>query len=324
MFTINELHKIVSQEIESLDYTNKPQELYEPYKYILGLGGKRIRPILVLASCNLFCKDISFAKEPAIGFEIFHNFTLLHDDVMDNSPIRRGKPTVHEKWDVNRAILSGDLMLIKAYDLLLKTPSNNLNHMLQLFNKTAREVCEGQQFDMNFETQNNVSVKDYLNMIKLKTSVLIAACLKAGAILGGATKTDADLLYEFGLNMGLAFQLQDDLLDVYGDTKTFGKQTGGDIIEGKKTFLLINAFQKSDIETRKRLEQIIKNKNTENKTKVKQVIDIYDKRGIKQLTENEIKKYNKIAIEALKNVSVPEENKQVLYDFSNSLTVRKK
>ncbi len=249
MFTLIQLQEFISEKIQSLNLDKEPKGLYEPISYTLVSGGKRIRPALVLAACNMFSEKIEPAIPVALAFEVFHNFTLLHDDIMDNSPIRRNKETVHEKWNQNTAILSGDAMMIEAYEFLTELPAGLLKNILKLFNKTALEVCEGQQYDMDFETKEIVSEEDYLNMIKLKTSVLIAAALKAGAICGGASDTDADLLYDFGLNIGLAFQIQDDLLDTYADTAVFGKKNGNDIITGKKTFLLINALQKADFKT---------------------------------------------------------------------------
>ena len=324
MFTIEQLQQKISEEINKVDFSSKPASLYEPIKYTLEAGGKRIRPALVLAACNIFSEDIENAIPVALAFEVFHNFTLLHDDIMDNSPIRRNKETVHVKWNDNIAILSGDAMMIKAYGFLNYLPANLLKEIFPVFNKTALEVCEGQQYDMDFETTENVSEKDYLEMIKLKTSVLIAASLKAGAICGGANKTDADLLYNFGLNIGLAFQLQDDLLDVYADTDVFGKQTGNDIITGKKTFLLINAMEKANDETLKELNNLISDRKIDKQEKVAKVTYIYNSLGIKELTEGEIYQFHNKAINSLNSLSVGKGKKEVLLSFADLIMKREK
>ena len=324
MYTINQLQEKISQEINQLNLGSKPTKLYEPIKYTLEAGGKRIRPALVLAACNIFSENVQPAIPVAMAYEVFHNFTLLHDDIMDNSPIRRNKETVHEKWDQNTAILSGDAMMIKAYGFLKDLPSDLLKQTFPLFNETALQVCEGQQYDMDFETQEHVSEVEYLNMIKLKTSVLIAASLKAGAVCGGAIEEHADLLYEFGLNIGLAFQIQDDLLDVYADVELFGKQTGNDIITGKKTFLLINALEKSDANTSKKLLNVINDKTIENKDKVNLVMDIYNDLNINALTESKIKEFHQKAIKSLNDVSLSSDKKEVLFAFADLIMNRKK
>ncbi len=323
MYTINQLQEIILQEINKLNFKGNPLTLYEPIQYTIGTGGKRIRPILVLAASNVFSDDIDASISVALAFEVFHNFTLLHDDIMDNSPIRRNKKTVHVKWNNNTAILSGDAMMIKAYDFLKSLPADLLKEIFPVFNNTALEVCEGQQYDMDFEKQENVSELEYLNMIKLKTSVLIAASLKAGAICGGASKKDANFLYDFGINIGLAFQLQDDLLDVYADSQKFGKQSGNDIITGKKTFLLINAFEKADYKTYLKLKTLLSDKSINNKEKIKQATAIFNKLGIKHLTELNIRKYHKKAINSLNSLSVKDEKKEILLSFANSIMNRK-
>jgi geranylgeranyl diphosphate synthase, type II len=324
MLDINLLQEIISKEIAELQIGEEPHELYAPITYTLESGGKRIRPLLVLASCNLFSEDVQQAVPIAMAMEVFHNFTLLHDDIMDNSPIRRNRPTVHMKWDTNIAILSGDAMMIKAYSILSKVPEKQLKPIINLFNKTALEVCEGQQYDMNFEIQKNVTESEYLKMIKLKTSVLIAACLKAGATIGGADDTSSDLLYDFGLNMGIAFQLQDDLLDTYAETSEFGKKNGNDIITGKKTFLLINALEKSNPELKTELNGLIGNKSIPDENKIKQVIEIYNKLHIKELTENKIQEYYFSAMKSIEKLTVKEEKKQVLMTFAEQIINRKK
>ncbi|NOZ35477.1 MAG: polyprenyl synthetase family protein [Chlorobi bacterium] len=324
MFTISQLQDIISEKFSTLNFDKKPQRLYEPIEYTLASGGKRIRPALVLAACNMFSEKIETAIPAALAFEVFHNFTLLHDDIMDNSPVRRNKETVHKKWNKNIAILSGDAMMIQAYEFLSELPSELLKKILPLFNKTALEVCEGQQYDMDFEKCDNVSEEKYLNMIKLKTSVLIAAALKTGAIIGGASEKNADLLYDFGINIGLAFQIQDDLLDTYADTSVFGKKIGNDILTGKKTFLLINALQKSGIKEFDKLRNLIKNKKIEDDEKIKSVIQIYDDFNIKSLTENRIKKYHKKALQSLNLVSCENNKKQISAEFADMIMNRKK
>ena len=269
MHKIKDLQEIINKEIESKKMGREPFSLYEPINYSLSNGGKRIRPLLTLLACNLFSEKIDQAIDAALAIEIFHNFTLLHDDIMDKADIRRGKPTVHKKWNENTAILSGDAMFIKSYDFLLETKTEKFKEILQVFNNTALEVCEGQQYDMEFENRNDVSENEYLRMIELKTSVLLAAALKIGAIIGGAENADADLLYDFGRNIGLAFQLQDDMLDVYGSKNTFGKEIGGDIVANKKTFLLIKAKQLSSIEDKRHIDSYLMDKKTPKEEKIK-------------------------------------------------------
>ena len=324
MFTLSQLQEIISEKINSLNFNKEPKGLYEPIRYTLDSGGKRIRPALVLAACNLFSENIEDAFPVALAFEIFHNFTLLHDDIMDNSTIRRNKETVHKKWNSNTAILSGDAMMIEAYKLLSDLPAELLKKILKLFNQTALEVCEGQQYDMEFENRENVSEAEYLAMIKLKTSVLIAAALKAGALCGGASDTDADLLYEFGLNIGLAFQIQDDLLDTYGDTSVFGKKTGNDIITGKKTFLLIKASEKADNDLSNKLSRLISEKNIKEPEKIELVTQIYNKLNIKDLTELTIKDFYQKGINFLNTLTVENNKKDVLSAFADLIMNRKK
>jgi geranylgeranyl diphosphate synthase, type II len=324
MFTLTELQKIISEKISSLNFDKTPSGLYAPIEYTLSSGGKRIRPALVLAACNMFSENIEKALPVALAFEIFHNFTLLHDDIMDNSPIRRNKETVHKKWNVNTAILSGDAMMIEAYKLLSDLSAELLKKVLKLFNDTASEVCEGQQYDMDFENRDDVKETEYIQMIKLKTSVLIAAALKAGAMVGGASEKDADLLYEFGLNIGLAFQIQDDLLDTYGDTAVFGKKTGNDILTGKKTFLLIKALQKADAKTGKKLLYLIKNQNTDNEDKIGSVIKIYNNSDIKRTAENKINEYYQEAVNKLDEVACDDSAKNELLSFASQIMKREK
>jgi len=324
MYTIQDLQKIISEEINKINFNIQPEALYEPIEYTLEAGGKRIRPVLVMAAHNLFSDEIEDAVPVALAFEVFHNFTLLHDDIMDNSPVRRNKATVHKKWDANTAILSGDAMVIMAYGFLKKLSSEKLKPVFSLFNDTASEVCEGQQYDMNFESRNDVSEDEYLEMIRLKTSVLIASCLKAGAITGGAGKEDADLLYDFGLNIGLAFQLQDDLLDIYADFDTFGKQIGNDILTAKKTFLLINAYERADKETKIQLIDTLNSHGISDEEKIKTVTDIYGKLGIKELTEERINNYHEKALRSMDAVSCDSEKKDVLLQFAETIMKRDK
>ena len=275
MLSFKEIQEKIEREIGQLEFDCPPKSLYEPITYILSLGGKRIRPALVLMAYNLYREDVEKAIRPAIGLEVFHNFTLLHDDLMDQADKRRNKPTVHKVWNANTAILSGDAMLIAAYQLIGETAPEHLKEVLDLFTRTALEICGGQQYDMEFESRMDVSEEEYLEMIRLKTAVLLACSLKTGAILAGASREDAENLYRFGINIGLAFQLQDDLLDVYGDTRTFGKNIGGDILCNKKTFLLINALRRAEGEQKVQLEHWIARKDFDAAEKIAAVTNIY-------------------------------------------------
>ncbi len=266
-----------------------PEELYQPMSYTLSLGGKRIRPLLVLLGCDLFHGDIENALPAALAVEVFHNFTLLHDDLMDLAPLRRNKPTVYKKWNNNIAILAGDAMFVKSYELLAKCKTDKLSEILGVFNHTALGVCEGQQFDMNYEVATAVSIADYIKMIELKTAVLLAGGLKIGAIIGESGQENANNIYEFGKNIGIAFQLQDDLLDVYGNPEKFGKQVGGDIISNKKTFLLLKALELANKQQKEILDQEISNTNFSPEQKVKKVTSVYNELNIKDLSEKEMK-----------------------------------
>lgn len=283
------IDKIISG-LEEIDLGQNPVELYEPLRYILSLGGKRLRPALALMSYKIFKPDFDKILVPALSIEVFHNFTLMHDDIMDEAPLRRGKTTVHEKWNTNIAILSGDVMLVKAYELLAESESQYLKEVLQKFNTCAAEVCEGQQFDMNFETEDVVHVDEYINMIRLKTAVLLGFALELGAILAGASKEDAKHLNNFGQYVGIGFQLKDDLLDVYGDAEKFGKQVGGDILCNKKTFLLIRALEKAEGVTEDQLKTWL-NESNRDEEKVAAVTAIYSELEIDHETEAEIQKY---------------------------------
>ncbi len=289
--------------LSKAEFGTSPQELYEPLTYILSLGGKRIRPILSLLSYGMYEKDVDRIMSQAAAIEVFHNFTLMHDDIMDEAPLRRGKPTVHEKWNANIGILSGDVMLVRAYDLLLETPAEKIHRVIKDFNQTAAEVCEGQQFDMNFETLETVEEEDYLDMIRLKTAVLLGFALKLGAVLAGAPEEDIKRLYDFGVNIGVGFQLKDDLLDVFADKAKFGKQVGGDIISNKKTFLLIKAKELASGDTEKELNDWIAKKNFDKEEKVKAVTEIYNQLSIKELTEAKMNSYFEKAFEDLGSIS---------------------
>ncbi|QDH78056.1 polyprenyl synthetase family protein [Echinicola soli] len=287
-------HELVVQlekHIGAYSFGNNPQELYDPIAYIMGLGGKRIRPLLTLLAYSLYRDDYEKILTPAAAVEVFHNFTLVHDDIMDEAPLRRGKTTVHKKWDTNTAILSGDVMLVKVYDMLLHVPEDKLAVCLRLFNQTAAEVCEGQQHDMNFETRGHVSEPEYLEMIRQKTAVLLGFALQYGAILGGASLEDSRHLYEFGVNVGIGFQLKDDLLDVYADKAKFGKQVGGDILANKKTFLLIKARELATGEEKQQLESWLSKDDFDQEEKVEKVTAIYDALGIKQIAETKMESY---------------------------------
>jgi len=324
MYTFKELQQIVEQEIEKINFTIQPLGLYEPIKYVLSIGGKRIRPILALMACNLYTDKITKALPSVLGLEIFHNFTLLHDDIMDKALLRRNQPTVHAKWNENVAILSGDAMMIKAYEYVFKCDSDLFIKIFPVFNQTALEVCEGQQYDMNFETSQNVSIEEYLEMIRLKTAVLIAGSLKVGAIIGGASEKDAQLLYNFGLNIGLAFQLQDDLLDVYGNRDVFGKNIGGDILSNKKTYLLISAINLAKADLYEELIDWIKAKKFVPEEKIQAITDIYNELGIKEITEQKSMEYFKKALNLLDQINLPKEKKAELNNFAEKLMGREK
>lgn len=321
---VNFLEKRINEELKRVLINDQPRTLFDPPVYVFSLGGKRIRPILALMAADLFEKDIEPVINPALAVEIFHNFSLLHDDLMDNADVRRGSDTVHKKWNENTAILSGDAMVIEAYRYVAKLPDKYLSRVLELFSKTAMEICIGQQYDMDFEQRYDVTEDEYLNMIKLKTAVLIGCSLKIGAIISDASKEDADSLYRFGINLGLAFQLKDDLLDVYGDFKTFGKKPGGDILSNKKTFLLIRALESSNHEQRKELEKWIGAINYNPDEKIAAVKNIYDELNLKSLVENLIEKYYLASLECLSSISVPDNRKNDLKDLSENLMYRDK
>ncbi|TDB60437.1 polyprenyl synthetase family protein [Arundinibacter roseus] len=322
MTTPDQLLQILQNEIEKNSYGEHPIELYEPIRYIMSLGGKRFRPLMTLMATSVYTDDWQKALKPAQAVEVFHNFTLMHDDIMDCAPLRRGKPTVHEKWNANIAILSGDVMLIRAYDLLLDIESDRLRRVLQRFNQTAAEVCEGQQLDMNFETRWDVTEAEYLTMIRLKTSVLLGFALEMGGIIGGADAQATTLLYEAGVNMGIGFQLKDDLLDVYGDPAKFGKQVGGDIIANKKTFLLIEALERAEGKAKADLDQWLASETFDKVEKVAAVRGIYDSLGIRDFTEQKISEYFATGFDCLERLEAEPSRKKHLMGFVHQLVER--
>lgn len=320
---ISLLSEKINHTLNTLRYGENPAELYEPIRYIMSLGGKRIRPLLVLLAAKLYHDDVENVLLPALGVEVFHNFTLMHDDIMDKAPLRRGQKTVHEKWNANVAILSGDVMLVRAYELFLGVAPEKLSKVLQLFSHTAAQVCEGQQLDMNFEQRSKVTIEEYISMITLKTAVLLGFSLELGAVLQGAPGIDSDHLKQFGNNIGIAFQLRDDLLDVYGDKDKFGKQVGGDILSDKKTFLMLTALEQASEEQR----QVIS--NWRNKTgpelvadKVKAITTVYDQLHIKSQTEDQVENYFQKALHHLDAVQVPEERKAAIRALALQLMER--
>jgi geranylgeranyl diphosphate synthase type II len=314
----------IDEALKGRSYGTHPRELYEPIEYIMSLGGKRMRPVLVMLACDMFDGDADQALHSSIAIELFHNFTLVHDDIMDKAPLRRGKPTVHEKWNDNIAILSGDAMMVRAYQELCKTETPLLPQLLEIFSDTAAKVCEGQQLDMNYEKVQKVSIPNYIKMIELKTAVLLGGALEMGALLGGARKEDAQRLYSFGKHIGIAFQLQDDILDVYADAEKFGKQKGGDIIANKKTYLLLKAMEMSATNRylKEELEQWIAAPSFDPKEKVEAVTSIYNFLNVKELARTEMKKQYEIAMQCLEQIPVSEEKREVMVSFADGLMVR--
>lgn len=324
MLTSQELLDSINAFIEELPYNRKPQALYDPIRYVLSMGGKRIRPVLMLLAYNLYKDDPEHILMPACALETYHNYTLLHDDLMDNADVRRGEPTVHRKWNANTAILSGDTMLVLAYQRMAQCDPTKFQPVLDLFTETALQIGEGQQYDMDFENRTDVTEAEYIEMIRLKTSVLLACAVKIGAILADAPEDDANNLYAFGERMGLAFQLQDDLLDVYGDPKVFGKATGGDIVSNKKTFMLINAYQRADDSVRAELMRWITTDTFDRQEKVEAVTHIYNLLGIRELCESKINYYFEESRKFLAKVNVPEERKSELVAFTLEMMKREK
>lgn len=318
MHNPTELQKLIENAIPEIAYPAQPANLYEPIKYIMSLGGKRIRPVMVLMATELFTDDVNKALDVALAIETFHNFTLVHDDIMDNAPLRRGKQTVHEKWGVNNAILSGDVMMVESNKHLSKVDVSVLQPVLDTFNQTAQGVCEGQQLDMEFESRDDVSIDEYIEMIRLKTAVLLGGAMKLGAIVGGADEKNADLLYQFGENLGIAFQLQDDILDVYGDPEKFGKQVGGDIISNKKTFLHLNAKALINAEETK----VLLGKHENAAQKVSAVTQLYNSYGIRELSNAKMEQYLAKAYQALNDLAVQEDRKTNLRELTKQIMER--
>jgi geranylgeranyl diphosphate synthase type II len=314
--------RLLEREIEKQKYGKQPASLYEPIRYLMALGGKRLRPMLTLLAYSLYKNNPEKIVQYAVAVEAFHNFTLMHDDIMDKAPLRRGKPTVHEKWNVNTAILSGDVMLVKVYDMLLDIDAQNIRRIFRAFNKCAAEVCEGQQWDMEFETVKNVTETQYLNMIRLKTAVLLGFSLELGAILAGASERDCRLLREFGTSIGVGFQLKDDLLDAYADAKKFGKQIGGDIIANKKTFLLIKSLDLANRKQKLELRHWTSLSKFNKTEKVTAVKELYDVLSIPQLTEKKIDSFFTKGFKNLDAVNGKAKGKSLLYDFTRQLIGR--
>ena len=322
MKTADEILKMVNEFLDHLSYDRKPESLYEPIKYVLSMGGKRIRPTLMLLAYNLYKENPEDILMNACALETYHNYTLLHDDLMDNADMRRGHLTVHKKWNDNTAILSGDSMLVLAFQRMMQCDTKHLKDILDLFTVTALEIGEGQQYDMEFETRNDVKEEEYIEMIRLKTSVLLACALKIGAILADASAEDADNLYKFGEQIGLAFQLQDDYLDVYGDSKVFGKEIGGDIISNKKTYMLINAFNKANDAQREELTRWVSARDFDRNEKVDAVTRLYNEIGIDQLAQDKIAYYFAQSKKFLDAVNVPEEKKEELRKYAQKMMKR--
>ena len=322
MFTTNELTEKINRHITGLIFTRQPEELYAPVSYVLSLGGKRIRPLLMLMAYNLYREDVESIYPQATGIEVYHNYTLLHDDLMDKADRRRGKPTVHKVWDENTAVLSGDAMLVLAYQFMAQCPTEHLKEVMDLFSLTALEICEGQQLDMNFETRKDVTEAEYIEMIRLKTSVLLACSLKMGAILARASAEDANRLYDFGIYLGLAFQLKDDLLDVYGNPAVFGKNIGGDILCNKKTYLLIKAFEEANPRQLQALNTWVDAETYIPQEKIAAVTALYNEIGVKAQCEALMADYTNRARLALHEVNVPDERRQALEVLMEKLMYR--
>jgi geranylgeranyl diphosphate synthase type II len=322
MFSLQDLQEKVNQLISNQEFKRKPQRLYDPIAYTMNHGGKRLRPLLTLMACDLFDGDVEKALYPALALEVFHNFTLVHDDIMDKAPLRRGRETVFKKWDSNIAILSGDTMFALAYQYALRTDYQLVPKILEVFSKAAIEVCEGQQLDMDFESMPTVKIEEYLDMIRLKTAVLIAVSLQIGAIVGNACEKDIEAMYNFGIQIGMAFQLKDDLLDLYGEQEQFGKITGGDIASNKKTYLFLKALELCDSEERVVLNDLYNDSSIESDIKIGKVKSIFDKTGVQATVELLMQDYYNKAINCLESIDVVKERKSVLLDLSDSLFSR--
>lgn len=325
MYNQKELDLIIDEKIASLDLKGYPSELYEPIDYLVSTGGKRIRPKLAITTFNIFSDLIDDSIiMPSIALEIFHGFTLIHDDIMDKAPLRRGNPTVHKKWNDNIAILSGDVMCIKSYQYLVHTPKDKLPQVISLFTKTAAQVCEGQQYDMNFESLPEITMSDYIKMIGLKTAVLIACSAKMGAIIGGANEKIANILYEFAYQMGIAFQIKDDYLDTFGSSSTFGKEIGGDIVNNKKSWLLVEAMSLANGVQKDKIVELLNDNLKDSSKKVKEMTELYETTGVKQSAEKAIREYHNKGVEILKKADLKEEDYKVLIDFADNLILRSK
>jgi geranylgeranyl diphosphate synthase type II len=323
MLPINEYQEQFLLHLESQNFAKEPRNLYQPVDYILQLGGKRLRPVLTLMTADIFDVDYKLALPAAMAVEVFHNFSLIHDDIMDDAPLRRGQITVHEKWNINTGILSGDAMLILAYQYFENYQPKTFRKLAKLFSKTALEVCEGQQYDVDFETRNDVTIPEYLKMIEYKTAVLVAAAMKMGAIIAQTSKENSRLIYDFGLNLGLAFQLQDDYLDAFGDPKTFGKQIGGDIIENKKTYLYLKAIEFSKADEKELLTQLFSVQLDDNESKIKAAKEIFNSTGASAATQRAIAEFTLKAFETLEKIDISLDKKAMLKDFGENLMNRK-
>ena len=322
MYTKKELQEIISTAFHTANFHFQPSSLYDPIKYMMELGGKRLRPLLTLMSCDMFGGRIEDALAPSMGLELFHNFTLLHDDIMDQAPLRRGRVTVFKKWNTNSAILSGDTLFVMAYEMVTRTTPALLPQVLELFNDTARKVCEGQQYDMDYESGRDVSIDDYILMIRLKTAVLISCSLKLGAIIAMASDEEADLIYTFGENLGLAFQLQDDYLDVFGEVDKFGKEIGNDIVTNKKTFLYLKAFELAGGNSLKQLITHYRDRSLPASEKVTTITEIYRELKIDQLTRSLIDEYFAKALNIITRINIPEGRKQILLELAGQMVNR--
>ncbi|MCO5266613.1 MAG: polyprenyl synthetase family protein [Lentimicrobium sp.] len=323
MLSIEQLQQKIARALEKLPIYGEPDGLYQPISYTLSQGGKRLRPLLTLISTQMFGGDPDKAVPAASAIEIFHNFTLLHDDIIDQAPLRRGRDTVYKKWNTNTAILSGDTMFAIAYGQLATTDAALLSNLMKVFTKTAIEVCEGQQYDIDFEEADNVNIDGYINMIRLKTAVLLAASLKIGAMVAGADDTDAENIYKFGENLGIAFQLQDDLLDAFGDEAIFGKKTGGDIVANKKTFLYLKALETSSTIEAEKLKALYCQRNENDELKIKQVLELFAKADVQKHTEQVIARYYNSAMDCLTRIKLDETAKQPLLKLTNDILKRK-
>jgi geranylgeranyl diphosphate synthase type II len=322
MHSIAQYQDIVSEHFNNLSIPNEPKGLYDPIRYILSLGGKRLRPVLTLMTTEIFDVDYSKAISAATAIEVFHNFSLIHDDIMDDAPLRRGKETVHEKWDLNTGILSGDAMLILAYQYFEDYEPAIFQKLAKLFSKTALEVCEGQQYDVDFESRDDVTIPEYLKMIEFKTAVLVGAAMKMGAIVAETSNENANLIYDFGINLGIAFQLQDDYLDAFGNPETFGKQVGGDIIENKKTYLYLKALEYSNPQNKEMLSHLFSIQPSDNSDKINSVKTIFNESGASKATKEAILNYTQKAFETLSKLDISEEKKLVLRTFGGQLMGR--